>query len=202
MRSRLLVIATLVGGIVLFAWQFISHGALKLPEKGMREFPNDSATATAAHALRALAPENGVYFSRYGIYASVGIGPTFGDKTKDFVPMMLEQLVLDFVVVLVLALLFDRVGATSVVTTGAAYAALALAFAGLVFVSNWIWWDFPMSWTLGNVADQVIGFFLLGVTFAVLRNRFGEQRATTAERPGVRAPGGLTTGEPRMRTPR
>ena len=201
MRPRPLAIATISAGIVLFAWQSVSHGLLGLPEKGMRQFPNDS-TAAAAHALRALAPQNGVYFSSYGVLAAVDISADYTDKTKQFVPMMAKQIVLDLVVVLVLAMMFGRLAEPSVLRTGVTYSALALAFMGLAFISNWIWWNYPAAWTLGNVVDQVIGFFLVGVTLAALARRFAEPRIATAERAGVHAPGGLPVGDPGVRTSR
>jgi hypothetical protein len=201
MRPRLLAIATLAAAIVLFAWQSISHGLLGLPEKGMHQFPNDSTAATA-HALRALAPQNGVYFSAYGVLAAVDISADYKDKTKQFVSMMAKQLVLNLAVVFVLALMFGRLGGSSVLLTGATYSALALAFMGLAFISNWIWWNFPAAWTLGNVVDQVIGFFLVGITLAALEQRFGEPRIATAERAGVRAQGGLPTSDAGVRTSR
>jgi len=190
MSSRLLVIGTLLGGIVLFAWQSLSHGLLGLPEKGMREFPGDSA-GVVAHNIRAAAPTNGVYFSRFGVLAAVDISSDYTDKRKQFSSMMVKQLVLDFAVVLVLTLLVGRLASPSVVQTGLMYALLALVFAGLVFLSNGIWWNFPLAWNLGNVADQVIGFFLVGLTLGALERRFAEPEIETAERPGVRAKGGL-----------
>jgi hypothetical protein len=190
MSSRLLVVGTLLGGIVLFAWQAVSHGVLGLPEKGMREFPGDSA-GVVAHNIRAAAPTNGVYFSRYGVLAAVDISGDFADKTKQFVPMMAKQLALDLAIALVLTLLIGRLASPSVVQTGLMYALLALVFAGPVFLANGIWWNFPTGWNLGNVADQVIGFFLLGLTLAALERRFAEPQIETAERQGVRAPGGL-----------
>jgi hypothetical protein len=201
MRPRPLLITTVVGALVLFAWQAVSHAALGLPEKGLRAFPNDSAT-TAAQSIRALAPQNGVYFSRFGVFAAVDISPDYADKTRQFASMMAKQVVVDLAIVFILALLVDRLAGASVWSTGLTYSALALAYMGCVDVSNWIWWNFPMSWTLGNVADQVIGFFLVGATLAALRNRLGEPVVRTAERAGVRAPGGLPVNEPGSRVPR
>lgn len=193
MRSRSLVIATLVGGVVLFVWQSISHGALGLPEKGMRQFSSDSSGA-AARAVRALAPQNGVYFSAYGVLAAIDISPDYADKTKQFGAMMAKQFVLDLAVVLILALLVDRLGAGSILGTGATYATLGLAFGALFFISNWIWWNYAAPWTLGNIADVIIGMFLVGVTLGWVQHRFGEPKIETAERPGVAAQGGLPSG--------
>jgi hypothetical protein len=187
MRGRLIVVGTVVGALVLFAWQSISHGVLGLPEKGLREFPNDSGTAAAAHAIRTLAPQNAVYFSRYGVLAAVGISADYADKTKQFVPMMVKQVIIDLTVVLVLVLLLDRVATGSIWRTAATYSALALAYMGCVDVSNWVWWNFPTSWTIGNLADQVIGFFLVGLTIAAICRRFEQPDVETAERPGVKA---------------
>ena len=200
MRSRLVVIGTLAGALVLFAWQAISHGVFGLPEKGLRPFPNDSGTA-AAHAIRAVAPENGIYFSRYGVLATIGITPDYADKTKEFVSMMVKQLVIDVAVVFVLVLLLDRLAARSVWRTGATYSALALAYMGGLDVANWVWWNFPASYTVGNVVDQVIGFFLVGVTIAALARRVIGPDATTAERPGVKA-GALAASERGVRANR
>ena len=190
MRSRFLVIGTLTGALVLFAWQTISHAAFGLPEKGLRPFPTDSM-AVAAHGVRALAPQNGMYFSPYGVFAAVDISADYADKSTQFVSMMVKQFVLDLGVVLILALLLGRIGDESIVRTGATYSALALAYMGMIDVANGIWWNFAASWTLGNMADQVISFFLVGATLAALRRRLGEPRTATAERPGVHAQGGL-----------
>ena len=201
MRSRFLVIGTLVGAIVLFAWQTLSHGALGLPEKGMRVFPNDSM-AVAAHNIRALAPQNGMYFSAYGVLAAVDISADYRDKRTQFVAMMLKQFAVNLGVVLILALLFDRIGESSVVRSGTIYGLLALAFMGMIDAGMYIWWNFAAPWTIGNVVDQVISFFLVGSTLAALRRRFGEPRVATAERPGVRAQGGLSPSDAGVRAGR
>lgn len=182
MRPRLFVVATLAGAIVLFVWQAISHTALGLPEKGLRPFPNDSG-ASPAHVIRALAPQNGIYFSRYGVLATVGMSADYADKTKAFVPMLMKQLVTDVAVVCILVLLLPRIADWSVVRTAGTYSLLALAYQGMIDVSNAIWWNYPVPWTLGNMLDQLIAFFLVGLTLAVLRNRYDEPRIETAERP-------------------
>ncbi|HET7200138.1 MAG TPA: hypothetical protein VFI80_04915 [Burkholderiales bacterium] len=191
MRGRVIVIGTVVGALVLFVWQSLSHGVLGLPENGLREFPNDSGTAAAAHAIRAMAPQNAVYFSRYGAFAAVHISADYADRTKQFGSMMAKQAAIDLAMVFVLVLLLDRLAGGSVWRTATTYAALALAYAGGVHVSNWVWWNFPLAWTIGNVADQMIGFLLVGLTIAALRRRMEKPDGETAERQGVKAGAGL-----------
>lgn len=201
MRSRFLVVATLVGAVVLFAWQAISNGLLQLPERGLKPFPTDSMTV-AAKSIRGLAPENGMYFSAYGVFAAVDISSDYADKRQQFVSMMVKQFVLDLAVVLILALLIDRLADSSIVRTGVTFAALALALMGMTDVANAVWWNYSTAWTLGNVADRVISFFILGVTLAALRRRFTDARVATAERPGVRAQSGLPSSDPGARAGR
>lgn len=190
MRSRFLVVATLVGAVVLFTWQAISNAALHLPDQGLRPFPTDSM-AVAAKSIRALAPQNGMYFSEYGVLAAINISSDYADKNRGFVSMMVKQFVLDLGVVLILALLMDRLGDPSILRTGVTFAALALALIGMSDVANAVWWNYSTAWTLGSLADRVISFFILGVTLAAVRRRFAETRVATAERPGVRAQSGL-----------
>jgi hypothetical protein len=167
----------------------------------MRVFPTDSM-AVAAHNIRALAPQNGMYFSAYGVLTAVDISADFADKRTQFVSMMIKQFVVNLGVVLILALLFDRIGDPSIVRSGAICGALALALMGMMDVGYYIWWNFSPAWTIGNVVDQVISFFLVGSTLAVLRRRFGEARIATAERPGVRAQAGLPASDTGVRAGR
>ena len=194
MRPRFLLVATLVGALVLFVWQAVSHAALHLPEEGLRTFPTDS-NAVAAKSIRALAPQNGMYFSAYGVLAAINISGDYADKRPQFLSMMVEQFVLDVGVVLILVLLMDRLGDPSLVRTGLTFAILALAFMGMTDVANAIWWNYSTAWTLGNLVDRVISFFILGLTLAAIRRRFDVPRVATAERPGVRAAGGLSASD-------
>ena len=186
--------ATVVGAVVLFLWQAISHAALGLPEEGLKPFPTDSM-AVAAKSIRALAPQNGMYFSAYGVFAAVKISGDYADKRREFISMMVKQFVLDVGVVFVLALLMDRLGDPSVLRTGITFGALALALMGLIDVGNAIWWNYTTTWTLGNIADQVLSFFILGMVLGALRLRYGDLRIATAERPGVRAPAAFGASE-------
>jgi len=201
MRPRFLVTGTLVGALVLFVWQSVSNGTLHLAEPGLKPFQTDSM-AVAAKSIRALAPQNGMYYSPYGVLAAVDISRDYAHKGSQFVSMMVKQFLLDIGVVLILALLMDRLAEQSVLRTGAIFGALALAFMGMIDVANHIWWGYAMPWTAGNLIDQVISFFILGVTLSALSRRFAEPRIATAERQGVRSQGGLAATEAGARTGR
>lgn len=202
MRPRILVLGTLVGAIVLFVWQSISHGVIKLPEKGLREFPNDSASTAAAKAIRALAPQNGMYFSAYGAFAAVDISADYADKRPQFVSMMVKQFALDLAVVFLLTLMLDRLRGPSIVRTAANYSVLALGYMGMIDIANGIWWSFSPAWTLGNLIDQVVTFFLVGAALAGVQQWVGEPKIETAERLGVRAQGGVIPSDAGARSAR
>ena len=188
MRARFLLVGTLVGTLVMFIWQTISNAALPWHMMTMRQFANDSATA---HAIRAAAPQNGMYWSARGVLAAVAITPDFADKTAAAAlgPMMARQVVIDLVVTLALALLVLRLPAENKMTTATACALAAVAVGGVMQFSDWNWYGFGGAYALVNVVDQAISFFLVGLTLAAIRQRFGEPTVRTAERPGVRAQG-------------
>lgn len=191
MSTRFLVVGTLVGAIVLFAWQTISNAALPWHMATMTEFVNDSTTA---HAIRAAAPQNGVYFSKYGILAAVHITPAFTDLTSGTAigPMLGKQFALDLVAALIVVLLLGRFPVEGAVRTGVTFALAALAVSAIAELSNTIWYGFAASYSLVNVVDHTIAFFLIGAALATLRTRM-ERVAPTEERPAVKAQGGLPT---------
>jgi hypothetical protein len=184
MRPRLLVIGTLAGALVLFAWQATSHELFHLPERGFRAFPNDRS-GSPAHVIRALAPDNGMYYSARGIFAAVDISPSYTDKTSRFASMLSKQFALNVAVAFALVLVVERIGEESMLGTAGTYALLALTLQGMIDVSNAIWYNFSWTWTLANMLDQVIAFFLVGLTIAALRRRYGEPKTKTAERPAL-----------------
>lgn len=189
MSTRFLVIGTLVGAIVMFAWQTVSNAAIPWHMATMTEFADDSATA---HAIRAAAPQNGVYYSKYGVLAAVRITPTFTDLSTGSAlgPMLAKQLLLDVVGALLLVLLLGRLPVEGAVRTGATFAVAAFAVSAIIELSNTIWYGFAASYSLVNVVEQTISFFLVGAALAALRGRI-DKLARTEERPAVRAQGGM-----------
>jgi hypothetical protein len=162
----------------------------------MTEFANDSA---AAHAIRAAAPQNGVYFSKYGVLAAVRITPTFTDLTAGTAigPMLGKQLALDVIGAIVLVLLLQRIPAEGALRTGVTFALAAFAVSLVAELADSIWYGFAASYSIVNVVDQTICFFLVGAALAAVRKRM-EPVLRTEERP-VKAQGGIGTADKPVR---
>jgi hypothetical protein len=197
MRSRFVVVGTLVGATVMFVWQTVSNAALPWHMATMTQFTDDSATA---HAIRAAAAHNGVYYSKYGVLAAVSITPSFTDQSVDMAmgPKFGKQAGINVIVTLALVLLVLRLPLERVVRTATAIALAGFAASAVLQLSDWNWYGFGASYALVNVVDTTFCFFLVGATLAALRARF-EPVVKTEERPGVKAQGSLPTSGPAAR---
>lgn len=187
MHNRFLLIGTVVTAIVIMVWQTLSNAVIPWHMATMREFTNNDAVV---QAIRASAPENGVYFSPQGVLASVAMTPDLVDKSTLIGPMLGKQFVINLVVAFLLALLVLRLRPTTAVGTATGLATAGLAAAVLTQLSNWNWYGFALPWSLVNVADHTIQFFLAGLVLAALLKRFAPPAS------GVSAPAGAGMGHP------
>ncbi len=167
MRVRFLLIGTVVGTVVLYAWQTASNVAIPWHAATMRAFANNGAAVQAIHGA---APENGVYFAPEGALVVVAFTPDLADKSKAMGPMLVNQAGIDLVVVFLLALVV--LGLPS----GAVSTALTLGLVGgaasvVTQLSDWNWYGFAAPYALVNVADLVIGFALAGLVLGAIAQR-------------------------------
>jgi hypothetical protein len=188
MNGRFLLVGTLVTAIALFAWQSISNTIIPWHMATMREFANNDAVV---QAVRANAPENGVYFSPQGILASVKLTPNVIDRTALIGQMLGTQFVIDLAVAFLLALVALRLRPTTTVGTATALGTAGLAGSMLIELSNWNWYGFSLSWTTVNVVDHTIQWFLAGLVLAALMRRL----APAATASGVNVPAGAGIGQ-------
>jgi hypothetical protein len=188
MNGRFLLVGTLVTAITLFAWQSISNTIIPWHTATMREFANNDAVV---QAVRANAPENGVYFSPQGILASVKLTPNLIDRTTLIGQMLGTQIVIDLAVAFLLALVALRLRPTTTVGTAVALGTAGLAGSVLIELSNWNWYGFSLSWTTVNVVDHTIQWFLAGLVLAALMRRLAPASATS----GVNVPAGAGMGQ-------
>ena len=192
MNAKFLVVGILAAALTLYVWQVISNVALPWHEATMHMWEGATNDAVV-QAMRTHAPENGVYFSGNGVLAAISFAPDFSDKSQNMGPMMAKQVGIDIVVAFLLVLVLARTIAMTPVRTGIAFALAGLAAGAVTELSNWNWYGFDLAFTLVNVIDLAIMWFLAGLVLAMVRRRFG----TTAEEPsGVRAQSGLGMPSP------
>lgn len=183
------LIAGIVGGIVMFAWGFVSHMLLPVGEMGITTKWNEAATVAA---MKNDLKEPGFYFfpgaskeemadpakmaewtERYKagprgilIYHPTGEEP-MGAKT------MLAELGSNILAGIAAAFV---VGWLICSFGGRVLAAGLIGFAGWmsIDVSLWNWYGFPTMYTIGQGIDQVVGWLLSGIAFALLLRKGGE----------------------------
>lgn len=183
-----ILIAALVGGLVMFLWEFVAHMMLPLGEMGMRQPTNEDVVLDA---LKTGFPEAGIYFIpsiapekmqdeaaskawsekslaspyAYVVYDPVGrdpgaMGPYLG---KQFGSDVLASLV----IALVMSLGAVAIGRGALVGAGfGAFSTLA------VVVPHWNWYRFPTDYLVGQGTTQIVGWALAGIAIAfILRTR-------------------------------
>lgn len=189
MRTRFLLLGTIVGTVVLFVWQAIANAAIPWYQRQIRTFKDPAA---AVSAIRAQAPVNGIYAESRGVFAIVSFQPDMHDQAGDMGPMLAKEAALDVVVAIALCLLIERLPAYGTATTAATLGLAAGMVTLTVVGSNTIWYGVPALWTLVSVIDEVIAFALAGAAIRSVWRRTHPVAAPT-EAGGVRAEGALPT---------
>lgn len=172
MKLRYLLSAALLGGIVMFAWSAAFHFSGVAPGLAPKAFADSNAVV---EVVRANAPENGIYFEGRGLFAAVAFRPDLGQKFDSMARPMLIQFGIEAAVSLLLAWVLLRLPIWPVLGTGSLFATVAVAAGIETLVAEANWYGFPLPHQLGQLADLVIGWFLLGIVLGWLRNRM--QRA-------------------------
>jgi hypothetical protein len=168
MRAGYLVTAAVIGGIVSFGWGAVSHLAGVFPGTEPKAFADSNAVV---QAVKANAPENGIYFEGRGLFAVVAFRPDMGPKFASMVPSMAIQLLIEIAVALVLAWVLLRLPPMTAFQTGILLAIIGLAAGIEELLPQWNWYGFPSSSTAAEALDLVIGWFLLGLVLGVIKNK-------------------------------
>jgi len=175
-----ILLGGLVGGVALFLWSFVSHVLTPLGEMGIQSIPNEDAVIEAMRA----------YIQQPGFYFFPGLAPNqhndaaamkaWEEKAKrgpagiiiyqlhgsGMTPQMLiTELASNILFAILAAFLLSRIGGSFV------FRMFAVGIMGLiggldVYVSYWNWYKFPADYTLGVMADQLIGFLIMGAVLA------------------------------------
>jgi len=190
MNTRILF-AGILGGVVLFIWNFVAHDLLPLGEMGVRLMPNEDAMSSALQTN--LGDTSGFY-----VFPTGGLTPgASGEQKKAAMQKSIEQMaagpagvliyrpkrVFNFPKRLIIQFGTDvgcallavfLLSQTSIAGFGGKVgfvltAGILAAIATNVPYANW--YGFPKDYTLGQMIIQVVGFLLVGIVAAMMVGR-------------------------------
>jgi hypothetical protein len=173
--TKRILLAGIAGGLALFLWGGFSHMVLRLGEVGVRPLPEPKA---AVDALRSSVPRAGFYFfppvdsagkmsaedmggpNGILIYHPSGASPAMGRA-------LATECILNIVQALIAAVLLSLVSGLPGYLARAGFVVLAGLLGGAALaIEHWNWYGFPTDYTLGFIADRLVGFFLVGLIVA------------------------------------
>ena len=189
-----IALASLAGGVTLFVWGALSHSILPFSESALHGFKSDDAVT---RAILENAPTSGIYFLPYipqksngmpeeqfeatrksaeekmqqgpFVLASVRLGPMglFGNYlTIQLLTDILTALLVCLILVRTKDLVFKNAVVTSMCTGLTGFAAITLP--------EWNWYAFSTAFTLAELFDIIVGFFLGGSVMAWILGRRGK----------------------------
>ena len=179
--------AGLLGGLLIFLWGFVSHMFLPLGKMGMVEIDDAKETA-AIQALGSNFDRSGIYmlpfmseaewqdeakskaFGEYAVtvpYAFVVYHPKGEDTNAAFMRMLgtqfgscvLGALLAAIITSFLVASYFQRV---VLITLMGAFAWVTIN------VPFWNWYRFPLDFTIAQLIEYLVGYFLAGLAIAWL----------------------------------
>ena len=181
-----LVFASVLAGIAVFLWGFISHAVTPIGEAGLRSLPDE---AHLLDTMRATIPERGLYF-----FPGVeNLGNMTEDEQRAWLdkmkagpnglllfdpaghePLSMRQLVIevinDILAALVLGILL---GYTSLTLWGRVGFGAAAGLMGWLAISvpYWNWYQFPSAFILAEGFNQVVAWALAALVLSVVVRR-------------------------------
>ncbi|MBI3820899.1 MAG: hypothetical protein HY286_19580 [Planctomycetes bacterium] len=185
-----IVIATIVGGLLMFFWGFAWHVAISYSNDQLKVFKNDEPIVKA---MKENITESGFYFfpgrdmsgmlskvkeaaEEERFTAKMKEGPhgilvytNHGDE-----PMSPQQLINEFIsniaCALVCAVIISKMNAGFLCRTIAG-AAIGIASVAAIDFSYWNWYGFPTGFLIAALIEQAVGFLLIGLACAAILKR-------------------------------
>jgi hypothetical protein len=187
MNARILL-AGILGGVVMFIWNFIAHDLLPLGEMGIRVMPNEEAITSAIQTN--LGDTRGVY-----IFPSGGLTPGATRAQKEAAMKKAEEqmaagaagvliyrpkrifnfpkrLIIQFATDIVEALLAVFLLAQTRIAGFGGKVGFVLTAGILATITTNVpyhnWYGFPKDFTIGQMSIQTIGFLLIGIVAGLI----------------------------------
>jgi amino acid permease len=176
MITKYLLIGALLGGLILFFWGFVTHSLIaENLVKTLHDFTNENAVV---EAVRANAPSNGMYMSRYGVLVAVNTAPDPADssqlldRTADITSHLVREFLSSALCASLLAAALAWARTTSVLGGASLLALVALAAWTGGAVSLWNWYGFSAPFIAVDALDSVGGWFFAGLALGALKKKF------------------------------
>lgn len=162
-------VLSLVAGLVLFAWGFVSHAVLPWHYVGANQFTSEAAVS---QALKENAPQKGVYYLPYSEE------DTSRDQVRAFANVLPPGTAMNMGIQIAVGVLIPIISAFLVLTLLGKTADLTywgkvglFSLVGLIigFVSHayyWNWFGFPTSYVVVTILEILIGWTLAGLAVA------------------------------------
>jgi hypothetical protein len=175
--AKRILLAGVLGGLALFCWGGLSHMVLGLGSVGIQYLPQPQPVMDT---LKASVPQSGFYFfpqmdgagkvppdkagGPYGImiYHSAGAGGSMGGQ-------LANECLLNIVLAIFAAYLLSLApGLNGYVARVGFVTLLGVVVGSMVNLEYWIWYGFPLSYTVAAIAEVVVGFLIVGLIAAAL----------------------------------
>jgi hypothetical protein len=164
------LLAGLLGGIALFAWESVAHLALPLGQVGVKPLPQEQQVIAS---LKANINEAGFYYfpapttppaTGTGFNGIMVVQP---NGNMSLAPgQLITQLVGDILAVLVAAVLLSWTSFPAFGTRVLFVTLMGLLPTLAVDVPYWNWYAFPASYTLSQFTVHLVGFAVAGLVLA------------------------------------
>jgi hypothetical protein len=178
-----ILIGGVVGGIVIFFWGFVSHMLLPIGDMGLQSVPHEEGLAAA---MKADVPEPGLYFVpgrdmsksqsqeemqahmdkvTKGPYGFMVIYPAGRDVSLG--KRLPIELGTNVVCALLAAILVSQLRPGFIVRV-ACVTLVGILASLMINVPFWNWYGFPPDFTLAQIIEHSVGWFLAGLVLAAI----------------------------------
>lgn len=174
-----ILLAALLGGLAMFAWESIAHMALPLGQSGIHEIPNEQAVLSAMRST--LGETSSMYF-----FPAMGSAPnamTEYDKKLAINPsglliyhppgmksltaaQMVTELLTEILEALLAAVLLSRIRMATYWGRVGFVTLLGVLASIVTNVSYWNWYGFPIDYTAVYMLIKIVGFLCVGLVAA------------------------------------
>ncbi len=187
--TKRIILAGILGGIAMFVWSSVAHVVLPLGTIGVQEIPNEQAVLNVMQAQ--LGTAHGLY-----IFPGMGLGPNptrqqMNDALPGYTaklasnpsglliyhppgakPLTPGQLVTEFMIELVEALILAFLLAHSRLTTWGSRLGIALLVGIVAAITTnlpyWNWYGFPTNYTLAYISIEIVDYLIAGAVAAMV----------------------------------